>query len=76
MAAMPPNHNAVSSEPSRSAYVATTVVECRSGNSLADDGIAYFCASRLPGELTGGVEDLHFRPIEPRAVRAYLTWTF
>ena len=33
------------------------------------DDIAYFYASRLPGEAAGGVEDIHFHPVEPRAFR-------
>lgn len=33
------------------------------------DDIAYFYASRLPGEPAGGVDDVHFHPVEPRAVR-------
>ena len=42
-------------------------------DSAADD-ITYFYASRLPGEPAEGIEDIHFHPIEPRTVRAYLTW--
>ncbi|MEM9301611.1 MAG: TonB-dependent receptor [Pseudomonadota bacterium] len=38
-----------------------------------DFDIAYFYASRLPGEGAGGVEDIHFRPLEPRSIRASLT---
>lgn len=38
-------------------------------NSKRDD-IAYLYASRLPGEPTSGVEDIHFHPVEPRTVRA------
>tara|TARA_R110001606_G_scaffold386136_1_gene549988 strand:+ start:6733 stop:8790 length:2058 start_codon:yes stop_codon:yes gene_type:complete len=34
-----------------------------------DHDIDYFYASRLPGEPTEGVEDMHFHPIEPRTVR-------
>jgi hypothetical protein len=41
-----------------------------------DDDITYFYASRLPGEPDEGVEDLHFHPLEPRTVRAYLSWKF
>ncbi|WP_454762161.1 TonB-dependent receptor [Caulobacter segnis] len=40
--------------------------------NLADsqkDDVAYFYASRLPGEPAEGVEDIHFHPVEPRAVR-------
>ncbi len=39
-----------------------------------DDDIAYFYASRLPGETAAGVEDIHFHPLEPRSVRASVTW--
>jgi hypothetical protein len=44
-------------------------------NSKADD-IAYFYASRLPGEPAGGVDDVHFHPVEPRAVRAGIRINF
>lgn len=36
--------------------------------------IQYFYASRLAGEPAGGVEDLHFHPAEPRALRVSLSW--
>ena len=39
-----------------------------------DDDITYYYESRLPGEAAAGVSDLHFHPLEPRTVRAYLTW--
>jgi hypothetical protein len=41
-----------------------------------DDDIAYWYASRLPGEPAAGVDDYHFHPIEPRDLRAYFTWKF
>jgi hypothetical protein len=41
-----------------------------------DDDITYYYASRLPGEPPDGVEDEHFHPVEPRAVRAYARWRF
>ena len=44
--------------------------------NLLDTGrndIAYFYASRLPGEPQEGVEDVHFHPLEPRAVRGSVT---
>jgi outer membrane cobalamin receptor len=44
-------------------------------NSERDD-IAYFYASRLPGEASGGVDDVHFHPVEPRAVRAGIRINF
>ena len=39
-----------------------------------DYDIAYFYASRLPGEAAGGVEDIHFHPLEPRSVRLSMKW--
>jgi outer membrane receptor protein involved in Fe transport len=41
-----------------------------------DDDITYYYASRLQNEPLGGVEDIHFHPIEPRTVRGYVTWRF
>lgn len=41
----------------------------------ADDDITYFYDSRLPGEAADGIGDIHFHPIEPRTIRAYLTWS-
>jgi len=41
-----------------------------------DQDIAYFYASRLPGEPASGVEDIHMHPMEPRTVRASVTWNF
>lgn len=38
--------------------------------------IQYYYASRLPGEPTGGVEDVHFHPVEPRQLRVSLRWVF
>jgi TonB-dependent receptor-like protein len=35
--------------------------------------IDYFYASRLGGEPVGGVEDVHFHPLEPRSFRLSLT---
>ena len=40
-----------------------------------DDDITYFYNSRLPGEPSSGIEDVHFHPIEPRTIRAHLTWS-
>ena len=39
-----------------------------------DYDIAYFYASRLPGEAAEGVEDIHFHPLEPRSLRASMSW--
>ena len=38
--------------------------------------IDYFYESRLPGEPAEGVEDRHFHPVEPRTVRASMTYNF
>lgn len=38
--------------------------------------IDYFYASRLPGEPLGGVEDVHFHPLEPRTLRLYASYRF
>jgi outer membrane receptor for ferrienterochelin and colicin len=38
--------------------------------------IDYYCASRLPGEAAGGVNDIHFHPVEPRSLRLTLTASF
>ena len=38
--------------------------------------IDYYYASRLPGEPAGGVNDVHFHPVEPRTVRVSLTANF
>lgn len=37
-----------------------------------DPDISYWYASRLPGELAGGVEDRHIHPVEPRQARIAL----
>lgn len=39
-----------------------------------DDDIAYYYASRLDGEPADGVEDIHFHPLEPRALRLSLSY--
>ncbi|MEJ2273660.1 MAG: TonB-dependent receptor [Woeseiaceae bacterium] len=41
-----------------------------------DQDIAYYYPSRLAGEPLGGVEDVHFHPMEPRTARATVTWHF
>ncbi|MDP9044921.1 MAG: TonB-dependent receptor [Pseudomonadota bacterium] len=38
--------------------------------------IDYYYASRLPGESVGGVNDIHFHPVEPRSLRLTLTANF
>ncbi|HTR20489.1 MAG TPA: TonB-dependent receptor plug domain-containing protein [Gemmatimonadales bacterium] len=42
-------------------------------NAVADD-IEYYYTSRLPGEPAGGVDDIHFHPVEPRQLRVSLEW--
>jgi outer membrane receptor protein involved in Fe transport len=41
-----------------------------------DHDLDYFYTSRLPGEPAGGVDDLHFHPVEPRTLHFYLTYAF
>ncbi|MFK8031322.1 MAG: TonB-dependent receptor [Gammaproteobacteria bacterium] len=41
-----------------------------------DDDITYFYQSRLPGEPAEGFEDVHYHPMEPRSLRAHVTWRF
>jgi hypothetical protein len=41
-----------------------------------DHDIAYYYASRLAGEPSQGIEDVHFHPIEPRTLRFYVNWAF
>jgi outer membrane receptor protein involved in Fe transport len=38
--------------------------------------IDYYYRSRLPGEPAGGVEDVHFHPVEPRTFRISLSARF
>jgi hypothetical protein len=44
-------------------------------NTRASD-ISYLYVSRLRGEVVGGVEGVHFHPVEPRQLRASLGWAF
>lgn len=41
-----------------------------------DSDIEYYYASRLPGEPAGGVDDVHFHPIEKPAARLKIAWRF
>ncbi|MDB5713583.1 MAG: TonB-dependent receptor [Sphingomonadales bacterium] len=41
-----------------------------------DNDITYFYASRLQGERSGGVDDYHLHPVEPRQVRISIQHTF
>ena len=42
----------------------------------ANDDIAYYYASRLPGEPADGVDDVHLHPAEPREARLSFTYRF
>ena len=44
-------------------------------NASVDD-IQYYYTSRLRGEPSDGVSDVHFHPAEPRQVRVSLEWKF
>jgi hypothetical protein len=44
-------------------------------NQAAND-VQYAYASRLRGETSDGVDDVHFHPAEPRQVRALVTYRF
>ena len=41
-----------------------------------DDDVAYYYVSRLPAEPVGGVADVHFHPVESRAVRLTLALSY
>jgi len=41
-----------------------------------DDDIAYYYASRLPGEPLDGIEDVHFHPMVKPSARVTMTWKF
>jgi hypothetical protein len=41
-----------------------------------DSDVDYYYTSRLPGEPAGGVDDVHFHPVEPFAVRVALVASF
>lgn len=38
------------------------------------DDIQYAYSSRLRGETSDGVDDVHFHPVEPRQVRLSIDW--
>ena len=42
-------------------------------DEVAND-IEYYYTSRLAGEPAGGVDDIHFHPVEPRQVRLSIAW--
>lgn len=41
-----------------------------------DHDVDYFYGSRLLGEPSEGIEDIHYHVFEPRQVRAYLGYSF
>lgn len=41
-----------------------------------DYDVAYWYASRLPGEPLAGIEDLHYHPLEPRVIRVGMRVSF
>lgn len=41
-----------------------------------DHDIDYFYASRLNGEPEGGIEDVHYHPVEPRTFRVKMDYRF
>ena len=51
-------------------------LECLNILNRADNDIAYYYASRLPGEAAGGVNDVHLHPTEPRQFRLKMTYWF
>lgn len=55
---------------------ASLMVEVLNLTDSQRDDIAYAYASRLPSEPAGGVDDVHFHPVEPRTVRAGLKINF
>ncbi|HJV42367.1 TonB-dependent receptor [Caulobacter sp.] len=55
---------------------ASLMIEILNLTNGKKDDIAYFYASRLQGERSEGVDDVHFHPVEPRTVRAGLKINF
>ncbi|WP_419317272.1 TonB-dependent receptor [Caulobacter sp. ErkDOM-E] len=55
---------------------ASVMVEVLNMTDSKRDDIAYAYASRLPSEPAGGVDDVHFHPVEPRTLRAGLKISF
>jgi outer membrane receptor protein involved in Fe transport len=55
---------------------ASLMVEVLNLTNSKKDDIAYAYASRLSGEPADGVDDVHFHPVEPRAVRAGIKINF
>jgi len=55
---------------------ASVMVEVLNMTDSKRDDIAYAYASRLQSEPAGGVDDVHFHPVEPRTLRAGLKISF
>jgi outer membrane receptor protein involved in Fe transport len=55
---------------------ASVMVEVLNMTDSKRDDIAYAYASRLQSEPAGGVDDIHFHPVEPRTLRAGLKISF
>lgn len=51
-------------------------VECLNLFDRKDNDIEYYYTSRLSGEPTGGYDDVHLHPTEPRTFRVRLTYRF
>ena len=51
-------------------------VECLNIFNRKDNDIEYYYTSRLPGEPTAGVNDIHLHPAEPRMFRIRVTYRF
>ncbi|MDQ6769117.1 MAG: TonB-dependent receptor [Gemmatimonadota bacterium] len=78
-------NNSVRSKPSntvnaRISYAVTPLLKLNLDlfnifNAQVSD-VDYFYRSRLPGEPAGGVDDIHFHPIEKRVVRLGVSTTF
>ena len=41
-----------------------------------DHDITYFYTSRLQGEPAGGVDDIHYHPVEPLNMRINVAWMY
>jgi hypothetical protein len=52
------------------------VAECMNLLNTKVSDVDYYYASRLPGEPLSGVNDTHFHPVEPRAIRLRFEATF
>lgn len=50
--------------------------ECLNLFDREDNDIEYYYTSRLPGEDSAGVDDIHFHPTEPRTFRFRVTYKF